>query len=149
MKIRFQAVLFVLSMLFTSNLAFADQGSGTIIETNLRPKFWDVPLSDSCHGRIDYPHESRHVKNTVNATLSLDCKGEQLGITGLLTRIPIRSLNDMDLQFKTGQNKLALNVNLLCVSPKPKKPIHYIVIGTFSATHHLMVTKRYSIDLIC
>ena len=151
MKKIFFGVVSCLLLLF-SNLAFpaiADNTSTNYSTVSISPKYWEVPLSTTCKGRIDYPHISKHVKGTVNVVMSINCGKELVHIEGLLYRMPIENIHDIGATDKSGVGKLQINLAIPCKYSVGKDLIKYTVVGRFQASNHYDVLKKYDYRVNC
>lgn len=151
MKKRFIATT-AFMLLTYSNVAmpaFAENTSINYSNASLSPKYWDVPLSTTCKGRIDYPHISKHVKGTVNVVMSINCGKESVHIEGLIYRMPIGNIHDIGATDKSGVGKLKINLALPCKYEIGKKFIKYTVVGRFQASNHFDVLKKYDYRVNC
>jgi hypothetical protein len=143
---------FVSALLLISNMSNSSASDNTSINyssTSISTKYWDVPLSTTCKGRIDYPHISKHVKGTVNVVMSINCGKELVHIEGLLYRMPIEGIHDIGATDKSGVGKLQINLALPCKYEIGKKLIKYTVVGRFQASNHYDVLKKYDYRVNC
>jgi len=118
-------------------------------QTSNKLKSWDIFLSGTCKGRIDYPHISSHIKGTVNLVLSINCPKEFSSITGIFYRSPIKSPADVRIGHKSGKNKIKMNLAIPCVTNEGLSVHSYSVTATFIATRHFPVSKQFSWPVAC
>ena len=141
------AMLFILiTLVAPANAADSDL---YINQANNSFKSWDIFLSDTCKGRVDYPHISRHVKGTVNIVASINCPSQFASITAMFFRDPIKSFADIRVGHTRGRDFIKMNLAVPCISNEGLSMHSYYFTGTFVATRHFPVIKTFSWPVPC